>query len=122
MGTLQITYLLYYRKMLRIHWIAHRTNSSILNELLLPTNWLYTFVRRQKVKYFGQFTRHDVLEKRIMKGMAAGKRSRGNPRQRWENTSHVCLVRWQQQAEWRRAGINFANTPGQRRPVEDMLR
>ena len=31
-------------------------------------------------------------------------------------------VRWQQQAEWRRTGINFAETSGQRRPDEDMLR
>ena len=29
-----------YRKILRIPWIAHRTNCSILNELHLPTNKL----------------------------------------------------------------------------------
>ena len=41
-----------YRKILRIPWIAHRTNCSILNELHLPTNWLYNCVRRQHLKYF----------------------------------------------------------------------
>ena len=46
-----------YRKILRIPWIAHRTNCSILNELHLPTNWMYNFVRRQKLKYFGHVTR-----------------------------------------------------------------
>ena len=33
-----------YRKILRIPWIAHRTNCSILNELHQPTNWLYNIV------------------------------------------------------------------------------
>ena len=65
-----------YRKILRISWIAHRTNSSILNELHLPKNWLYNFVRRQKLKYFGNVTRRSGLEKTIMQGIVAGKRSR----------------------------------------------
>ena len=73
-----------YRKILRIPCIAHRTNCSILNELHLPTNWMYNFVRRPKLKYFGHVTRHNGLEKTIMQGMVAGKRSRGKPRQRWE--------------------------------------
>ena len=34
-----------YRNILRIPWIAHRTNSSMLNDLHLTTNWLYNFVR-----------------------------------------------------------------------------
>ena len=38
------------RKILRIPWIAHRTNCSKLNELHLPTNWLYNFVTRQTLK------------------------------------------------------------------------
>ena len=91
MGNAQIRYqknkcfeMKYYRKILRILWIAHRTNCSILNELHLPTNWMYNFVRRQKLKYFGYVTRHNGLEKTIMQGMVAGKRSRGTPRQRWE--------------------------------------
>ena len=113
------------RKILRIPWIAHRTNFSILNELHLRTNWQHNFVRRQKLKYFGHFTRHDGLEKTIMQGMVAGKRSRGKTRQRWEKyitDRGLRLVRWQQQAEWRRTGINFAETSGQRRPDENMLR
>ena len=32
------------------------------------------------------------------------------------------IVLWQQQAEWRRTGTNLAETSGQRRPDEDMLR
>ena len=72
------------KNVLRIPWIAHRTNFSILNELHLPTNWLYTFVRRQKLKYFGHVIRHDGLGKTMVRGMVAGKRSRGKPRQIWE--------------------------------------
>ena len=78
-----------------IPWIAHRTNSSILNELHLPTNLLYNCVRRQKRKYFGHVTHHNGLEKTIMQGMVAGKRSRGKPRQIWGNTSQIRLLRWQ---------------------------
>ena len=103
--------------------IKHRLYTKLLNELHLPTNWLYNFVRRQKLKCFGQITRHNRLEKATMQGMVAGKRSRGKPRQRYgRKTSQIHLVRWQQQAEWRRTGINFAETSGQRRPHEDAPR
>ena len=34
----------------------------------------------------------------------------------------IRLVRWQLQAEWRRTGIIFAETSGQRRPDEDAHR
>ena len=63
---------------------SYRTNCSILNELHLTTNWLYKLVKRQQFKYFVHVTRHNGLEKTIMQGMAAGKRSRGKPRKRWE--------------------------------------
>ena len=56
-----------------------------------------------------------------MQGMVSRKRSRGKPRQRWEKDI-IRLVLWQQQAEWRRTGINFAETSAQRRPDEDVLR
>ncbi len=108
-----------YRKILRIPWMAHRTNCSILNEFHLPTNWLYNIVRRQKLKNFGHVTRHNGLEKTIRQGMVAGKRSQDKDGRK---TSQIRLVRWQQQAQWRRTGIHFAETSGQRRLDEDMLR
>ena len=47
--------------------------------------------------------------------MVAGKRNRENPRQIWENDiTYIRLVRWQQQAEWGRTAINFAETSRQR--------
>ena len=63
---------------------SHQLFNIKINELHLLTNWLYNFVRRQKLKYFPHVTRHNGLEKAIIQGMAAGKRSRGKPRQRWE--------------------------------------
>ena len=67
--------------MLRIPWIAHRINSSIWYELHQPMNWPYTFVRCQKLKYFGHVTRHNGLEKTIMQGMVArqGKEAEESP-------------------------------------------
>ena len=64
-----------YRKILRIPWISHRINSSMLNELNLPTNWLCNYVRRNKVNYFRHIHRHNGLEKTKMKETVAGKRS-----------------------------------------------
>ena len=46
----------YYCTSVRVPWIARRTNCSIFIEVHLPTNWLYHFVRRQKLKYFGHVT------------------------------------------------------------------
>ena len=34
---------------------------NYVSELHLPTNWLSNFVRRQKLKYFGQVTRHGAM-------------------------------------------------------------
>ena len=73
-----------YRKTLRVLWIYHRTNSSISNELHLPTKWVYNCVMRQKRKHFGHVNRQNGLEKTIMQGMVAGKISRGKPKQSWE--------------------------------------
>ena len=75
-------------------------------------------LRSQKLKYFGHVTRHNGLEKTRMKGMVAGKEADRDGRK----TPQIRLVRWQQQVEWRRIGTNFAETSGQRRPGEDMLR
>ena len=52
-----------------------------------------------------------------MQGMVAGESQDNDGRK----TSQIRLVRWQQQALWRRTGINFAKTSRQRRPEEDML-
>ena len=65
-------------------------NACMFPSLHIKTNFIYlrtgyNFERRQRLKYFGHVTRHNGLETTIMQGMVAGKRSRGKPRQRWEN-------------------------------------
>ena len=82
-----------YRKILRIPLIAHRTNSLILSELHLPTNWLYNFARCQKLKYFGHVTRHNGLEKTLMQGMVAGKEAEESQDRDGRKTSQIRLVR-----------------------------
>ena len=59
-----------------------------------------------------------MFRKNIMQGIVAVKRSRGKPRQIWEEFGAMAT---QQRVEWRRTGINFAKTFGVRRPEEDML-
>ena len=83
-----------YRKILRIPWIAHRTNSSILHELHLPMNWRYNFVRSQKLKYFGHVTRHNGLEKTIVQGMVrySGKEAEESQDKYGRKTSQIRLV------------------------------
>ena len=84
-----------YRKIRCIPWIDHCTNSSILNELHLPTNWLYNVVRHQQLKYFSHGTRYNGLEKTIMQGMILGKEAEENQDKDGRNTSQIHLVRWQ---------------------------
>ena len=63
---------------------SHQLFNILKMNFIYQTNWLYNFVRCQKLKYFGHVTRHNSLEKTIMQGMVAGKRRRRKPRQRWE--------------------------------------
>ena len=60
-----------------------------------------------------------------MQGMVASRKKKKRKAKTKMGERHhrsICLVRWQQQAEWWRTVINFAETSGQRRPDEDMLR
>ena len=62
------------------------------------------------------------VKKTIMQGIVVGEKAEESQDNDGRKTSQIRLVRWQQQAEWQRTGINFAETSGQRRPDEDMLR
>ena len=102
--------------------------------LPLPTNWLYNFVRRQKLKYFGHVTRHDGLEKTITS--ARNGRREKKPRKaktkmrkrhhRYDGSSKQS-GRGQASISQRHLGSDVltricSETSGQRRPDEDMLR
>ena len=72
-----------YRRILNIQWTDKRTNTSILEQLDIPENWLLNNIARQKLTYFGHVKRHNCLEREIYEGIIEGKRGRGRPKRRW---------------------------------------
>ena len=71
-----------WRKLLRVPWIARRSNQSILKEIS-PGCSLEGMMLTLKVQYFGHLMRRvDLLEKTVMLGGIGGKRRRGRQRMR----------------------------------------
>ena len=72
-----------WRRLLRIPWIARRSNLSILKEIS-PGISLERMMLKLKLQYFGHLMRRvDSLEKTLMVGGIGGKRRRGRQRMRW---------------------------------------
>ena len=70
-------------KLLRIPWIARRSNQSILKEIS-PEYSLEGLMLKLKLQYFGHLMgRTDSLEKILMLGKIEGRRRRGRQRMRW---------------------------------------
>jgi len=98
-----------YRRMLRVSWIEHRTNESILEELQ-PERRLLEVVMNRKLGYFGHMIRADNLPAFICQGYMEGKRPRGRPRRRWMDdvtewmkmSMADCTRKARDRAEWRR--------------------
>ena len=68
-----------WRRLLRVHWIARRSNQSVLKEIS-PGISLEGMIP----KYFGHHMRRvDSLEKTLMLGGIGGRRRRGRQRMRW---------------------------------------
>ena len=72
-----------YRRLLRVSWKDHKTNDMIL-ESLQTERMLMKQLRRRKLRYFGHTMRRISLEKTIMQGITAGRRTRGRPARTWE--------------------------------------
>ena len=73
----------YWRRLLRVSWIARRFNQSILKEIS-PGISLEGMILKLKLQYFGHFMRRvDSLEKTLMQGEIEGRRRRGQQRMRW---------------------------------------
>ena len=71
------------RRLLRVPWIARRSNQSILKEIS-PEYSLEGLRLRLKLQYFGHLLwRSDSLEKTLMLGKIEGWRRRGRQRMRW---------------------------------------
>ena len=72
-----------WRKLLRVLWIARRSNQSILKEIS-PGYSLEGLMLKLKLQYFGHMMwRADSLEKTLMLGTIEGRRRRGRQRMRW---------------------------------------
>ena len=73
----------YWRRLLRVPWIARRSNQSILKEIS-PEYSLEVLMLKLKPQYFGHLMqRTDSLEKYLMLGKIEGRRRMGWHRMRW---------------------------------------
>ena len=74
-----------WRRLLRVPWMARRSNQSILMEIS-PDCSLEGLMLKLKLQYFGHLMwRVDSLEKTLMLGGIGGRRRRGQQRLRWLN-------------------------------------
>ena len=72
-----------WRRLLRVPWIAKRSNQSILKETS-PGCSLEGMMLKLKLEYFGHLMRRaDSLEKTLMLGGIGGRRRREQQRMRW---------------------------------------
>ena len=72
-----------WRRLLRVPWIARRSNQSILKEISRGIS-LEGLMLKLKLQDFGHLMQSvDSLEKTLMLGGIGGRRRRGRPRMRW---------------------------------------
>ena len=72
-----------WRRLLRVPWIARKSNQSILKEINHGCS-LEGMMVKLKLQYFGHLMRRvDPLEKTLMLGGIGGRRRRGRQRIRW---------------------------------------
>ena len=72
-----------WRRLLRVPWIARRSNQSVLKEIS-PEYSLEGLILKLKLQYFGHLMRRDdSLEKTRMLGKIEGRKRRGQHRMRW---------------------------------------
>ena len=72
-----------WRRLLRVPWIARRSNQSILKEIS-PEYSLEELMLKLKFQYFDHLMQGtDSLEKTLMLGKIEGRRRRGRQRMRW---------------------------------------
>ena len=72
-----------WRRLLRVPWMAKRSNQSILKEIS-PEYSLEGLMLKLKLQYFGHLMRRaDSFGKTLMLGKIEGRRGRGQQRMRW---------------------------------------
>ena len=73
----------YWRRLLRVPWIARLSNQSILKEIS-PEYSLEGLMLKLKLQYFGHLMkRTDSFKKTLILGKIEGRRRRGRQRMRW---------------------------------------
>jgi hypothetical protein len=78
-----------WRRMIRIPWVARRTNESILEELQIQTrNRLLSKIQRGIINFCGHIIRQDGLEKLLMQGNVDGKRKKRKIAQQIHRSGH----------------------------------
>ena len=72
-----------WRRLLRVHWTARRSNQSILKKIS-PRYSLEGLMLKLKLQYFGHVMwSEDSLVKTLILGKTEGRRRRGRQRTRW---------------------------------------
>ena len=75
-----------WRRLLRVPWMARRSNHSVLKEIN-PEYSLEGFMLKLKLKYFGHLMRRaDSMERSLTLGKIEGKRRREWQRMRWSDS------------------------------------
>ena len=81
-----------WRRLLRVHWIAGRSNQSILKEIC-PEYSLEGLMLKLKLQNFSHMMqRTDSLEKTVRLGKIKGRRRRGQQRMRWMDVITESMV------------------------------
>ena len=84
-----------WRKLLRVPWIAMRSNQSFLKEIS-PEYSLEELMLKMKLQYFGHLMqRADSLERTLMLGKTEGRRKRGQQKMRWlDSITNLMEMSW----------------------------
>ena len=76
--------MIFFRRILKISYRDHITNISVMqaiSEAAGPQKPLLATVKRRKLQWFGDATRHNTLAKEILQGTVKGGGKRGRPQQ-----------------------------------------